>query len=340
MTATVRGRARRTRRAAVVVCAVLVGVTPAVAEGSGSHPRLVFRIHDERVLESSGLAVSRTHDGLAYTVNDSGDDARVFVVSTDDGSVVGQTGLAGARADDFEALATAPGGRLVVADIGDNGADRDSVELYVLPEPGRGVREVRPRTVTLTYPGGARDAEAVVVSGQTVFVVSKEALGGVYAAPVLRSGRDRFRLRRVASAPTLVTDATRLPDGDVVLRDYGRGYVVTLPQWRVHRSFRLPRTRQGETIAALPTGRRVYVGSEGSHSPVYLVAVPSATQAAGAVRTPRAGAGSGRRGEPGPPDPAAISPSGYVTVAVLGACAAVIALRRRMRGGRNAPTLR
>ena len=300
-----------------------------------------FRIDDDRVTESSGLAVSRSHPGLAYTVNDSGDEARVLVLSMRDGSVVGETTLAGAQPDDFEALAPAPGGRLLVGDIGDNDADRDSVEVYVIAEPPAGEHEVRPRTVSLTYPGGPRDAEALVADGRTVYVVSKELVGGVYAAPVLGSTRDRLTLRRVAAAPSIVTDGALLPDGDVVLRGYYRAYLVRLPGWRVRTSFALPPMEQGETVASGVHGRDAYVGSEGLHSPVYRVPVPSVAQVAraGDRATPGASGPTGQAGhrprgdEALPPDFPRARPAGYLVVAAVAVTVALwVWLRRRRRG--------
>jgi hypothetical protein len=341
------------------VCLPMTAV-PARAYGTGGvgsggqagsrRPSPAFRIDDDRVRESSGLAVSRTHPGLAYTVNDSGDDARVLVLSMRDGSVVGETTLSGARADDFEALSPAPGGRLVVGDIGDNDAERDSVEVYVVAEPDAGDHEVRPRTVSLTYPGGPRDAEALVADGRNVYLVSKELVGGVYAAPVLGSARNSLTLRRVATAPSIVTDAALLPDGDVVLRGYYRGFLVQLPGWRVRTSFTLPRVEQGETVASAVHGREVYVGSEGLDSPVYRVPVPTASAADAAqaggrsssrATGPAARAGVRRRGHsPLPPDFPRARPAGYLVVAAVVLGIALVVWRRRRRRGRPPITLR
>jgi hypothetical protein len=307
--------------------------------GGGSGPSPAFRIDDDRVTESSGLTVSRTHPGLVYTVNDSGDEARVLVLSMRDGSVVGETRLVDARADDFEALSPAPGGRLLVGDIGDNDAERDSVEVYVIDEPSAGDHEVRPRTVSLTYPGGPRDAEALVAVGETVYVVSKELVGGVYAAPVLGSPLDSFTLRRVAAAPSIVTDGALLPDGDVVLRGYYRGYLVRLPGWRVLTSFALPRTEQGETVASAVHGREVLTGSEGSHSPVYRVPVPTRAQAArvGDQASPRSHRDRGH-------DPLEyfprLRPAGYLVAAAVVVTLAFLGWRRRRRRARPPITLR
>jgi hypothetical protein len=315
------------------------GPTTGPTAGRGD-TRPLFRIRDHRVIESSGLAVSRTRPGLAYTVNDSGDDAQVLVLSLRDGSVVGETTLTGAEPDDFEALAPAPGGRLLVGDTGDNDAERDSVEVYVIGEPARGVREVQPRTVELTYPDGPRDAEALVAAGDTVFVVSKEVFGSVYAAPALASSRDAFTLRRVAAAPSVVTDGALLPDGDVVLRGYGRGYLVRRPGWRVAGSFPLPRTQQGETVASRAHGRDVYVGSEGLQSPLYLVRAPTVTElarsdaprsAGAAGPAGRAGAAHGRPDDPGFPR---ARPAGYLVAAAAALVIGWLARRRRKRRGR------
>jgi hypothetical protein len=325
-----------------LLCVTTPGVAHAASPGDDA-PGPVLRITDDRVSESSGLAVSRTHPGLAYTVNDSGDDARVLVVSLRDGAVVGQTLLRGVEADDFEALAPAPGGRLVVADIGDNDAERGSVELYVLPEPGPGAARAAPRTVSLTYPGGAVDAEAVVVVRRHVYVVTKEVFGTVFRAPVFESARSRFLLRRVAAAPSVVTDATVLRDGDVVLRDYGQGYLVDLPRWRVLGSFALPSVAQGESVAAAPGARRVYTGSEGVDSPVYLVPVPTARQVAhdqtargGADAAADRAAAQDRPQDPREQERPRARPPGYI-VAVAAALVIGFLVRRWRRRHRPPP---
>jgi hypothetical protein len=332
------------RRLLVVVAALACGMVPAVAQGDDVDARLAFRIDDDRVTESSGLTVSRTRPGLAYTVNDSGDDARVLTVSMRTGAVVGETRLSGVEAVDVEALAPAPGGRLVVGDIGDNGADRESVELYVIAEPGPGDVDVEPRRVALSYPGGPRDAEALVVVGRGVYVVTKNILGGqVLTAPVFASRHDAYGLRPVASAPSVVTDAARLAEGDVVMRDYDRGYVVDLPRWRVRRSYALPRVQQGETMAAAPHARRVYVGSEGSGSPVFVLRVPEAGQQqprqAGAVGDPQAQPAQGqgeRDGDDDELDRPRARPPGYI-IAVAAAMVIGLLVRRYRRRRRPRP---
>lgn len=333
------------------LCAVLLAATLMIAPAADataqqpdrSDAEPAFRITDDRVVESSGLAASRTRPDLVYTVNDSGDDARVLVVSVRDGAVVGEARLDGVEADDFEALAPAPGGRLVVGDIGDNGADREHVELYVLDEPGTGETTVTPRRVTLRYPGGARDAEALVVVGQSVFVVSKQLFGGdVFVAPALTDDRDSHTLRRVGPAPAAVTDAALLDDGDVVLRDYVRGFVMDPSDWEMRATFELPRVSQGETLAAVPGRRQVYAGSEGEDSPVFVVPVPRGDRRAVDDSQP---ADSPARADPDASEGSSESPrplgrpAGYVVVLALGMVAGLL-LRRARRRRRVRPDAR
>jgi hypothetical protein len=194
--------------------------------------------------------------------------------------------------------------------------------------------------VSLTYPGGPRDAETLVAVGRTVYVVSKELVGGVFAAPVLGSPRDSFTMRRVASAPSILTDGALLPDGDVVLRGYYRGFLVGLPGWRVQSSFALPPVDQGETVASFGHGREVLVGSEGSDSPVYRVPVPTSAQASRPAdrASPRASgspdrAGRGDRGhDPLPADfPRVVQSTGYLVLAAVAVLIALLLWRRRRR---------
>jgi hypothetical protein len=73
--------------------------------------------------------------------------------------------------------------------------------------------------------------------------------------------------------PALVTDGAYLPDGRFVLRTYTTAYVYDRPGQEVARA-ELPAQQQGESVAS--DGDRLLVGSEGVHSQVLAVPVPSA----------------------------------------------------------------
>ena len=89
---------------------------------------VAFSFADPAIIESSGLVAG---DRFA-TVNDSGDVGRVFTVDPSDGTTVAVTTWDGEPAD-VEALAPLPDGDLLVGDIGDNLAERDSIAVVRVP---------------------------------------------------------------------------------------------------------------------------------------------------------------------------------------------------------------
>ncbi len=232
---------------------------------------------DPAIVESSGLVV---RDGLFVTTNDSGDRGRIFVVDRT-GATVGTTSWAEAPRD-VEALAPAGDHEVWVADIGDNGGSRASIEVLRVPF-GRGDRTVEPAAYTLVYPDGARDAETLLAQPRTgqLFVVSKNLFGGtVYAAPRQLSTDRPNRLRAVADSLSFATDGSFFPDGrHYVLRDYGAAAVYTFPGHEKVASFGLPSQRQGEGIAVAGDGS-VHVSTEGQFTDVLEVALPAQVRTA------------------------------------------------------------
>jgi hypothetical protein len=233
---------------------------------------VVVRMKDPRIVESSGLVV----DGdVAVTVNDSGHDPVVYAVDLTTGRTVGTTGWPGDGVD-VEALAPAGPGELWVGDIGDNLGVRDAVEVTRVPY-GSGDREVDGESYLLAYPGGPRDAEALLahpVSGR-LYVVSKDVFGGgIFAAPANLSDNSVNHLRQLGDAPAVVTDAAFFPDGEhLILRNYAAAAVLTFPGLEQVGSFALPRQQQGEGIAVSPDGR-IFLSSEGARSPLLVIELP------------------------------------------------------------------
>lgn len=237
----------------------------------------VFDIGSEAITESSSLVVSTTHAGLVYTTNDSGDAATVYVLEDEQGRLVGRTTLAGVEPVDIEAMAAGSDGSLIVGDIGDNESERSSVTVYRIEQPGRGTTQATADQVELRFTGGPRDAEGLLYDAEAgrVLVISKELAGSVYQTPRDVFDTRRARLRRVAGAPGLATDATFLPGGDlVVVRTYIDASIYRYPSWELVDTIGLPSQEQGETVAAPPGGRSIWVGSEGEDSEVVAVRLP------------------------------------------------------------------
>jgi DNA-binding beta-propeller fold protein YncE len=246
-----------------------------------------FRMGDPRITESSGLALSRAHPHTVWTANDSGDSARVFAVDTRTGKTSGVHTF-DAPVRDVEALAITPQGRMLVADIGDNTASRDLVRIFWFDEPALGATSGTWASWEVVYPDGPHDAESIAVNPRTgrVYVVTKGTDGAVYALPPEPSRQGVNRLVRVASAPTVATDAVFLADGSALaVRTYTRVVLLDPRTWRERASALLPLQPQGETIALAPQGSNLLVGSEGRNSLVQGVPVPRAATPA-ASRSP------------------------------------------------------
>jgi hypothetical protein len=210
------------------------------------------RFQSPRVVESSGVTVSRAHPGTLWTHNDSGDGPYLYATDlrgTDRGAVR----VSGARAVDWEdiALGPCPDGRgdcLYIGDTGDNLERRNSVTVYAVPEPTPPMTSADTQrvtaaalTLTLRYPDGAHDVEALYVSPRdtAVYLVSKGRGGSVR---LYRAGRETWSAHHPVtadlvqtlpivpdrSAGRLVTGAAIRPAGDLVaIRTYTEIYFFT-----------------------------------------------------------------------------------------------------------------
>ncbi|GAB3994276.1 hypothetical protein [Nocardioides marmoraquaticus] len=231
----------------------------------------VFSWQDPAIDESSGLV---DLGATMVTTNDSGDDARLFVVDGDGRTV--RTVAFDADVRDVEALAPAGDGAVWVGDVGDNERARDDLALH---------RVRLSDGATTSYPvryadGRSYDAEALVaLPGGRLAVVTKGLVGEVWLTPArLREGEPN-ELVRVARVGGMLTDGARDPlSGLVVLRGYGGATVHELPSWRRVGTVPLPRQPQGEGVSVGPDGR-VRVSSEGAGTAVRQLPRPLAAYA-------------------------------------------------------------
>ncbi len=359
---------RATRGAALLAAAVLALLVPAVPVLADSHG--VDRpLRDPRIGESSGLAFSPQHDGVLWTHGDSGNPPVLYALGRD-GRVAGTLRLQGGSDVDWEAMAAFRDrtGRalLAVGDIGDNDARRSRIEIAVVAEPARLGRSTDAPLLRLrlTYPDGARDAEALVVDAARgrMFVVTKGFFGGdVYMVPTAgwdgtappagaRPATRSARLVQVGRVPVgLVTDGAAAPGGAVLLRSYGElAAFAPFPLVEGDETLRpvatdgTPRQRQGEGLALPADGRSALLSSEGVGEPVLRVDLPAPVRAAlsasavpSASASPSASEGPAPSRTPTPGDSpapsAAPAPGGagglsWGAVAVAAAAAALASL--------------
>ncbi len=124
------------RAAALGACLALAWLGCAFA-GTPDPPPEHWRlseIQDRKIRESSGLARSRTYQGVYWTHNDSGDTARFFAIN-DSGSLLAEFTVTGAGQIDWEDIAIDDAGFLYLGDFGNNGNDRDDLVVYRVAEP-------------------------------------------------------------------------------------------------------------------------------------------------------------------------------------------------------------
>lgn len=257
--------------------------------------------------EASGLAVSAKNPGTLWINNDSGDTARLFAV-TPAGALQGIYPFDGAGAVDWEDVAIGPGPvpnapYLYAGDIGDNGSVRPNVVVYRVPEPkvldDGGTHPLSGvAALTLTYPDGAHDAEALMVdprSGDIYVVIKHLALGGpaaIYRAPGdLESGTTTV-LTRVGEVTLprvpffgAATAADISRDRKAIgIRTYGSVRLWYLgPQQSLVAALAakpcrgpVPVEKQGEALGFQPDGRGYFTVSEGVQVPLHHFTAPPA----------------------------------------------------------------
>jgi hypothetical protein len=276
--------------ALLVVVAVAAGVRRADARPAPVPvvpATKVSVINDPRITESSGLAASRAHPGIAYTVNDSGHSPQVFAIDINSGNVVGVTTVSGVHWQDTEAMGLA-NGKLWVGDVGNNELNRKDAALYELDEPGFGDHRVRATRFPVTLKGMPADVEsmAILPSGRIDLYVKGWPAG--YAlelnAAQLRPDRQNVAPTTNRAAPMFASDATVTPDGRYVLiRNSVMVEVHDAATWQVVHRDAIPVQDRGETITMEPSGDSYLIGSEGEDSPLLRVAFNPSSWGNGAI---------------------------------------------------------
>ena len=145
--------------------------------------------------ECSGIVKSRQWEDTYWTINDSGDEPRVYAISgkgngylksrvdTSPGVLLG-----GAINVDWEDITVDAAGNLIICDVGNNRNDRRDLTLYYIPEPSpvasRGIpsfKRVFRYPDQTRFPAGEQefnfDCEGVFTIANDVFLISKHRAG-------------------------------------------------------------------------------------------------------------------------------------------------------------------
>jgi hypothetical protein len=175
-------------------------------------------VTDVRLAELSGLAAHPRRNGRLWALNDGGAPA-VLLELDSRGRVLRSVNVEGIQNTDWEdldAYRLDGRSRLLIADTGDNGRRRPEVQLHAVPVPVAEATRVRPVwTLTLQYPDGPQDVEAVAVHAESdsILLLSKRVRPSVlYRVPLSAGGRvAQVTAERLRELPELL--AIPLPRG-------------------------------------------------------------------------------------------------------------------------------
>lgn len=287
----------------LLVCCLLFGLRREARSSLGEDaatyaaPRKIATITDPALGEISGMTASRTARGLWWVHNDSGDRARLYVVDSN-GALRARFMVTGARARDWEDLASGPGrdGKpaLYIADIGDNSRVRDDLMIYRVQEPdlSKGLMDgvtAQAESFPFRYPDGRHDAESLIVDPKTgqPYIVTKTMPPpcAVYRFPMPLKANQRVTLEKVRgkavdqiSRLLLTTGAAASPDGKrVVVRTYFAALELTRPDGGNFESIfnstpvsvNIAGERQGEAVCYSADGAAIITTSEKVPAPIY-----------------------------------------------------------------------
>lgn len=262
-------------------------------------PAPVLEIDADWLDEISGLSVS-ARQPILWVIEDSGNEPEVVAIDFE-GEVRARLTLDGTANRDWEDLALGPCGELTclfVADVGDNANSALEVALLRLEEPVLDLsvdlleEPVAFERLAFTYPGGPRDAEALVVDAEgTPWVFSKRGgdFSDVYrlvgldpAAPVVAEHVREIRI--VDEVVSLgVTAADLSPDGAKLLlrgyfdvREYELSDGVGSADFASSAPVPFGPEAQGEAIAYDAANRRILHVSEAASGSPPVYGVPCA----------------------------------------------------------------
>ena len=194
-------------------------------------------LNNDKIDEASGLVRSIEHPGTLWTHNDSGDNARIFLIN-DQAEYLLTCTLNNATNRDWEDIAIAKDpatgiSRIYIGDIGDNRAKYDYVEIYILDEPQNiqsgNISIDKFDKIVLKYPDGPRDAESLMVHPLTgdIYIISKrENNVGVYLTKYPYNFSDTIIMEKILTLPfTQVVAGDISADGkEILLKTYQKIY--------------------------------------------------------------------------------------------------------------------
>ncbi len=197
--------------------------TLAVPPRPVARPSIAGIVTDPALGELSGLAPSRSARDRYWAINDGGNGSRLLLVDGR-GRVIRELAVEGAENIDWEDLASfrwRDKNWLLIADTGDNAGERESVVLWLLPEPSHASSSTvagPASALHLRYPDEPHDVEAMAVDAAdgAVYLLTKRTVPPVlYRIPLAAAGQSAT----VTAERVGTLDAIPQPSAGDIARD-------------------------------------------------------------------------------------------------------------------------
>jgi len=195
-------------------------------------------LKNKTLSELSGLAASSTNPAYLWTINDSGNDNKIFLIDENLNIKLTCT-LDGIVNRDWEDIAVGPGPDstkhyVYVADIGDNEAIYPLKYIYRFEEPLANdstpeITITQFDTITVTLAGKQKDTEALLLNplNRNLYIVSKrEEPVHVYELKYPYSTKDTLVIESIVSIPvTQIVAGDFSADGkEILMKNYNNIY--------------------------------------------------------------------------------------------------------------------
>lgn len=255
-------------------------------------------LENKELIELSGLAVSHEEKNLFWAINDSGNAPDIFALDAS-GHNLGKIRIKNVENTDWEAIASGPcefgHSCLFVADIGDNRAIRDELQIHIFAEPKTNLLSLVPnKTLKFNMPSMPHDAESLMVNPKNgeIYIIEKKRKVETYNSQrifklienkPLDDGTNAHLEEFAQISSTLnpneyvgtITDAVFDDNGEYFyFRDYDNVYKSKqiLRQGEIIEAVKLEssRLKQGESIAKIPDSESLIISSEGEHEAIIV----------------------------------------------------------------------
>lgn len=272
-------------------------------------------VRDSDLTEISGLARSLRQESVLWALNDSGNQPVLYAINSQ-GKRVGSIKVKGVKNKDWEDLASfeyQSKPYLLIADVGDNEAKRDTYRLHWIKEPSPkkllksdGLMLKPKKTIKFRYEDGPRDCESVAVdvkNNRILLLSKRDPVPALYQLPLNPANDKKQVAKRITKLlplpePDVIYEVKKLkfsgfstmptamdisPDGkQLAVLTYPNAYLYRLSQpyhWMELASLKpilieLPYLKQAEALSFDALGKALLITSEKLPAPLIKVTLP------------------------------------------------------------------